>query len=131
MRDHQEESFTEEVKAILVVEDDEGIGEVIQLALAEEPGYDTIVVANPYEALRVASNVKPNLFIIDYRLSSMNGIALYEQLHATDGLQGVPAILMSASIEQLQQELSERNLTGLAKPFSLDELVETIKQVAA
>ena len=47
-------------------------------------------------------------FLLDYHLSSMNGIEPYDRLHATEGLETIPAIIMSAS---LPQELLDKILT--------------------
>jgi DNA-binding NtrC family response regulator len=41
----------------------------------------------------------------------------------------IPAIVMSASLAHFQQEIEQRHLSGLAKPFSLDDLSQAIAQV--
>jgi CheY-like chemotaxis protein len=128
----QETSPAEEqtkVKTILVVEDDEATGEVIALALAEETAYHVLVVSNASEAVLAATTMPVDLFVIDYYLAGMNGVELYDKLHTLQKLHDVPALLLSASLEQHVQELQERNLIGLSKPFELDELLQTIKQV--
>ena len=119
------------VKKILVVEDDEATGEVIQMVLAEEDSYSTFLVADPEEVLEVASSIKPNLFVIDYRLAYMDGIMLYDKLHTIEGLEDVPALIMSASLEQHGEELEARQLVGMEKPFDLDEFLETVKRMIA
>ncbi len=123
------EGMSPGIKRILVVEDDDGISEVIQLALLQETVYNPILVTNSYEALKTANKEKPDLFIIDYRLSDMNGIDLYDKLHAFEQLKDVPTIITSASIEQYEQELVRRNLVGIGKPFELDDLLNTIKRL--
>jgi DNA-binding response OmpR family regulator len=127
---NEQERLVTRMKTILVVEDDETIAEVIRLALAEEPSYDTLLVHTPEEALKTVAGVIPDLFIIDYRLSYMDGITLYDKLHAIAELHHVPAIITSASLDHYQDELEARNLTGLEKPFDLDMLLATVKKVA-
>ena len=117
------------VKTILVVEDDEATAEVLALALAEERAYHVVVVPTAYEAVQAATTMPVDLFILDYYLAGMNGTALYDTLHVLSGRQDVPALLISASLEQHAQELEERKLIGLSKPFDLDELLQTIKQL--
>ncbi|GAC1676392.1 MAG: sporulation initiation phosphotransferase Spo0F [Ktedonobacteraceae bacterium] len=116
------------LKKVLVIEDDASIGEVLLLVLTQEGDYQPIIIANPHEALAAARSMMPDLFIIDYHLSGMNGIHLYDQIHGFDGLQKIPAIITTASLESHIDELKERGLVGLAKPFDIDELLEVIRQ---
>src|SRR5205823_13994291 len=90
-----------DVKTILVVEDDEDIGEALVFALTEEPSYHVIVAATDDEALQVASKRKIDLFIIDYSLFGIDGIELYDKLHAMPELQDVPVLISSVNIERL------------------------------
>ena len=115
-----------DVKTILVVEDDEDIGEALLFALNEEPSYYVIVVATGNEALQIAGGRKINLFIVDYYLSDVNGIELYDKLHAIPELQDVPVLLVSVNIEHLEQQLRVRHLMGLGKPFDLDKFLELV-----
>jgi CheY-like chemotaxis protein len=114
------------VKTILVVEDDEDIGEALLFALNEESSYHVIVVATGSEALQIARDRKINLFIVDYYLSDINGIELYDKLHAIPELQDVPVLLVSVNIEHLEQQLRVRHLMGLGKPFDLDKFLEVV-----
>jgi two-component system response regulator GlrR len=117
-----------QLKKILVIEDDISIGEVIQLILSQDVEYTSLVIDNPYQALEAAKSMRPDLFIIDYHLSGMNGIHLYDEMHSTRELQTIPAIITTASLESHTQELIERGLVGLAKPFDIDDLLATVKQ---
>jgi DNA-binding NtrC family response regulator len=132
MPHHQDTSATEaqaHVKTILVVEDDEATGEVITLALAEEAAYHVLVVSTASEALLAATTMPIDLFVIDYYLAGANGIELYDQMHCRQELHDVPVLLLSASLEQHVQELQERHLVGLSKPFELEELLQMIEQM--
>ena len=133
---HQKEHPDRErssVKTILIVEDDPGIGEYISLAISLETPYLPLLVTDSVRALEVVKHIKPNLFILDYHLPSMNGVELYDQLHLTEGLETIPAIIMSASLphEQLENEIKQRHLVTLPNPHNLDELHQTIEQVFA
>jgi DNA-binding NtrC family response regulator len=120
-----------DVKTILVVEDDEDIGEALVFALTEEPSYHVIVAATGKEALQVASARKIDLFIIDYYLSGINGIELYDKLHVMSELEDVPALISSVNIEHLRQHLKARHLMGVGKPFDLDVLLEMVARALA
>src|SRR5438874_2112666 len=112
------------VKTILVVEDDADVGEFFVLALRQETPYQGILAGDGFQALKIVRSLKPDLFVLDYQLPSMNGIELYDHLHATEGLEEVPALFMSANLPT--GELKKRRVYYIRKPFELDELLEKI-----
>lgn len=117
------------VKTILLVEDDANIGEVLMQAITQETSYLVILVSDGYEALKVVEGIKPSLFLLDYQLPRMNGIELYDQLHAIEALAHVPAIMMSARLPH--QDLKKRAILGMNKPIDLDDFLLTIEQLLA
>jgi CheY-like chemotaxis protein len=120
------------MKTILLVEDDEGNGMLIAQLISQETSYHVLVTRDCHEARRIIFAIKPDLFIIDYRLPFMNGIELYDLLHAHKELQHIPAILISATFRyKIAQQLEERDLFFLNKPFELQEFIEAIENVLA
>ncbi|HEX6480308.1 MAG TPA: response regulator [Ktedonobacteraceae bacterium] len=118
-------------KTLLIVEDDLAHGELLSQAITQETPYFPMVVETGARALEVVEHVKPDLLILDYYLTDMNGLQLYDQLHAKPGLEAVPALLLSASLERHQREIEQRHILSLAKPFDLDELFAMLQQVFA
>lgn len=119
-------------KTILVVEDDEDLGTLILEALQQESfytgiSYRTLLAIDGMEALEIVEEVSPDLFLLDYYLPRMNGLDLYDRLHAIDALTQVPTIFMSANPPF--KELKKRNLLSMRKPFNLRELLHTIEQL--
>lgn len=118
------------MKTILVVEDDEGNGLLIARLIAQETSHQAIVVRDCREALLVTSTMKPELFIIDYRLPTKNGFEVYDALHAQKELHHLPAIIISAThSHEIARQVEERNLIALNKPFELDEFITIIEKV--
>ncbi len=128
MAEPDEISHTQ-VKTILIVEDDEDIGGFILQAIQDETPYQPLLVHDGLQALKAVTNIKPNLFLLDYQLPGMSGLKLYDQLHALNGLEEVPAMLMSVNLPQA--EMKKRNLRGLRKPFELDELLQMLTDILA
>ncbi|GAC1353894.1 MAG: hypothetical protein NVSMB38_30660 [Ktedonobacteraceae bacterium] len=114
-----------QVKTILVVEDDIHIGEVLVQAISQETSFLAILVQSGAEALNTVKSIKPSLFILDYQLPCMNGLELYDQLHAITGLEQVPAMMISAQLPV--KELKKRSIKGMNKPLDLDEFLQTIE----
>ena len=115
------------IKTILVVEDDVDVGEFFVLALKQETPYQSMLVADGLEALSLVKSIKPDLFVLDYQLPSMNGIELYDHLHTIKELENVPALFMSANLPT--GELKKRRVYYIKKPFELEELLETIENL--
>jgi len=60
----------------------------------------------------------------------MNGLELYDLLHATPGLEDVPALLLTAAkLEALRPEIEKRRISALEKPFDLDEFLDTVQRM--
>jgi CheY-like chemotaxis protein len=112
---------------ILIVEDDPAIGQFLVLALASQTPYRPVLASNEQEALHTVEAVTPALVLLDYQLPGTTGVKVYDHLRTKNELRTVPAIVLSASLPR--QELQERHLVGIAKPFDLDDLLETIDQV--
>ncbi len=117
-------------KTILVVEDDEVTGSLISEIIAQETPHHVLLARDGFQALELVREfeTRPHLFILDYRLPGMNGIKLYDQLHAIQELDHIPAIILSASIEEYKEQIRTRNIIGLGKPFDTDELLLTIEE---
>ena len=116
---------------ILVIEDDADIREFIGLLISTLRGYRYSLVPDASQAIQFTQGVKPDLLIVDYRLpAGMNGLELYDQLHATPGLEAIPALLITASrLETLRPEIEQRQLTAFEKPFDLDEFSLTVQRM--
>lgn len=115
------------VKTVLIVEDDESIGEVFTIAIGEETAYNPIVVADALLALEVVKERKPDLLVLDFRLPQMTGIELYDQIHSVQSQSTFPTIITSAS--NIENEIGNRNVRVLLKPFEIDELLTMIKEL--
>lgn len=117
------------LKTILVVDDDANIREAILQTLKMETLYLAILAADGFEALKIIKSLKLDLFVLDYQLPGMDGIELYDHLHRTEGLEHVPALLMSTYLPT--EELEKRGVSSIKKPFELAELVQTIQKLLA
>ena len=116
-----------ETKTILVVEDDPDIGAIFLRLLVDETPYETILVTDPLEALEVIKIITPILFIFNYRLPHINGLDLYDRLHAQPEFAHIPAMMVSANLPE--DELAQRGIVGLEKPVDINDFVDAVKQL--
>jgi CheY-like chemotaxis protein len=113
-------------KTILIVEDDEAIGELLKLSIAGETLYQPLVVRNGLQALNLIATLRPSLLLLDYRLPEMTGIELYDRLRTTLVGDAIPTIITSAA--DIQREIADRNVAILNKPFDIDDLLKLIQE---
>ncbi|MBV8822539.1 MAG: response regulator [Chloroflexi bacterium] len=116
-------------KTILVVEDDNSIGDLLVDVLSQETPYKAVLVSDGFQALKAVTTMKPSLFITDYQLPYMDGIELYDRLRAKKELEDVPVLLISAYLPI--REIQKRKLTSMSKPFELDDLLDTVERLLA
>ncbi|HTI13980.1 MAG TPA: response regulator [Dictyobacter sp.] len=119
----------EGVRTILVVEDDVNIGEVLVQAITQETPFLAMLVSDGFTALQTVKEIKVHLFILDYQLPRMNGIELYDRLHAVRDLSLIPAMMISAQLPH--RELERRNILGMNKPLDLDDFLQAIEKLIA
>jgi DNA-binding response OmpR family regulator len=117
----------EYIKTILLVEDDAIISELLTQMIIQETSYQIFSVSDGLEALSLVKNIKPQLLILDYWLPFMQGIEVYDTLHATEGLEEVPAIMLS--VHAPVQEINKRHMTYIRKPFDITKLLDTINRL--
>ena len=113
-----------EKQRILIVDDDENIAELISLYLMKEC-YETYIVNDGEEALKIFPEFKPNLILLDLMLPGIDG---YRELRATSQ---VPIIMLSAKGEIFDKVLGlELGADDyMIKPFDSKELVARVKAV--
>jgi CheY-like chemotaxis protein len=112
---------------VMIVEDDVHIGAFLLEAITEETPYHALLAANGAEALDTLQHLRPSLLILDYHLPGIDGLELYDRIHAMPEMEHVPAIMMSARLPH--HELERRTIVGIHKPFDLDDFLQTIKNL--
>jgi len=119
-----------ESKVILLVEDDVEHAQIMSDLISMETSY-CVLMADSQGALKFVQLCKPDLLILDYLLNGMTGIMLYDHIHANHALADVPAVIISAALDQCKNDLKCRGLHGLKKPFDPGELLSLIQELLA
>lgn len=110
---------------ILVVDDDPGIGEVVQLFLRAE-GFDTRIATNGPEALAVFDEYEPNLVLLDLNLPGLDGISVCRAIRETSG---TPIVMLTArtDTQDIVAGLEAGADDYVEKPFNEKVLVARIR----
>ena len=115
---------------ILIVENEEDIADVMRRYLEFE-GYRIAWVSNCEAGRAICAAKQPDLIVLDWHLPDMEGDEWLAELRAHGSTAGIPIIMMTGGYPTpaLTVQLRAAQIPLLIKPFSLSELVESIKQM--
>lgn len=113
---------------VLIVEDDEPVGDVLVTAINLERGYTAMRVKTGDEALAALARTPPDLLLLDIQLPGMSGLELYDLIRADDRFKRLPVVFQTGGGRENADALRERGIaTYVKKPFDLEELVRFVK----
>lgn len=115
---------------VLVVEDEASLRRVLERALTQE-GHRVLGAASAETAYDLLATERADAVLLDVRLPTMSGLALYIALmHRTPALVGRIAIMTGDDEADAVRSWLERNpCTVLRKPFDLEEIVAWLRGV--
>jgi CheY-like chemotaxis protein len=113
---------------ILLVEDN--LANVLAIGdYLEDKNFQVVVAHNGLEALAWASEINPNLILMDIQMPGMDGLEATRRLRADSRFRSVPIVALSARAMPGDRErcLQAGASEYLSKPASLKELVKMIE----
>lgn len=113
-------------KKILVVDDDEGILEVVQIVLEGE-GYLVETSMNG-DWIKTIEHNRPALILLDVLLSGEDGRELCRQLKSNARTSSIPVIMLSAHSDAGRLADTSGADDFLEKPFDVDVLIGKVEK---
>jgi DNA-binding response OmpR family regulator len=116
--------------SILLADDDELVGEVVQAALAEI-GHFVTVVGDGAEAVRVAALKRPDLVILDCSMPEMNGVDALLRIRSSANGYSIPVLMLTARRNPMDVDIAMRAGANryLKKPFHPDQLMSVVEEM--
>jgi len=114
---------------ILVVDDEMGPRESLRMIL--KPRYEIATVDSGEAALKTLDSFHPDLIFMDIKMPHMDGIELLRRIKAIDQSIEVVMITAYASLETVKNALTHGAFEYLIKPFSRQDLEETVRRALA
>lgn len=111
---------------ILVVDDEPGIREFLQIMLERE-GYEVSSAENGTDAISRFKKRKYDVVIADIRMPRMSGLAVLSAVKELSPQTRVIMITAHASFESAVEAMNEGAYDYITKPFNVDEVKETVK----
>lgn len=118
------------MKKIMVIDDEEDIIELIKAILGKD--YKVIGANNGKDGLAKAKENKPDFIFLDVMMPDMDGWETLDRLKEDNSTKEIPVAMLtvrSLSMSLKQKEI-EHVVDYVTKPFSKEDIVETLKQVS-
>lgn len=115
---------------ILIVEDNP-MNMKLARDILEAKGYTVITAENGEDGVRVATEQRPNLVLMDIQLPGIDGVEAFAQLRADPSTAAVPVIAFTASVTATDRSrVADAGFDAfVSKPIDLKSFLATIQGV--
>lgn len=113
---------------MLILEDDPDVATLLRMLL-EERGYAADIACTVEQATHMLNSKSYDAMTLDMTLSGQSGIDFFRELRRQERFKYLPVIVVSASADQIKQELSGEALAivdWLSKPIDEDRLEQAL-----
>ncbi len=114
---------------VMIVDDDRTTVSLLK-TLLEMDGFDVALAPRGSIALENAANEKPDIFLIDYHLSDMEGTTITKQLRADPKFAQTPIVMSSGLNVEDEAKKAGANVF-LVKPFEPGDLAPLFNKLIA
>ena len=119
------------IEKILIVDDDEDILAVTQLAARAIGKWDVIVARSGHEALDEARESAPDVILLDAMMPGLDGTATLAKLREDPATASIPVIFLTAKVQK--HELEQYHALGaigvIHKPFDAMALPDEVRRL--
>jgi DNA-binding response OmpR family regulator len=111
----------------MIVDDDRTTVKLLQ-TLLELDGFDVSVAGRGGDVIPLANQVRPDIFLMDYHLTDMDGVEVLRELRAGGPFMNTP-IVMTSGLDVEDEVISAGASAFLVKPFEPDELPDLFNRL--
>lgn len=118
-------------KRILVIDDEDGVREIIQFSLEAAAGWEVLTASCGSDGLAIAEIEQPDAILLDVMMPELDGQTTFRHLQANAATSQIPTILLTAKAKiSEKQQLLNLGVTGvITKPFKATHLVEQMREI--
>ncbi len=120
-------------RRVVYIEDEPEMIDLVRLILNRR-GYEIIGANGGREGLDLVRQQTPDLVLLDLMMPDMDGWDVYQQIKADERTQNIPVIVVTAKAQSIDKVLGlhiAKVDDYISKPFSPQELVDSIEKVMA
>lgn len=118
--------FWNSAKKILIIDDDRTLLRRVSAHFSRYKGIETVVFDNAKDGLAAASELSPNLIILDWTLPDIQGIDVLETLKKSAKTKAIPVLMLTGhnKIGNIEDAFKIGAEGYIVKPFDLKKLAE-------
>ena len=108
-----------EIRKVLLVDDDEDIRVIGEMALTEVGGLTTVVAGSGEQAIALADAEQPDVILLDVMMPGMDGPTAFRRLREQPSTATIPVVFVTAKIQrhEVQRYLELGAIGVIGKPF--------------
>lgn len=118
---------------VLLVDDDEDIRVIGEMALTEVGGMQTVLASSGTAALQLAVSEQPDVVLLDVMMPGLDGPATFRRLREQPATAGIPVVFVTAKVQRSEVEryvaLGAAGVIG--KPFDPMRLPDELRAILA
>jgi CheY-like chemotaxis protein len=117
-------------KKILIVEDNPDTADMLEASLQIE-GFQTVKIHHVGQAIQALISDRPDLVLLDVMMPDVSGLEFCRYLRRDPRFDKIHIVISSARVqpEDLRLGMEAGAAAYLAKPFTQQELIETLNRV--
>jgi DNA-binding response OmpR family regulator len=118
-------------RRIVYIEDEQEMIDLVRLILNRK-GFEVIGANGGREGLDLVRQESPDLVLLDLMMPDMDGWDVFQQMKADENTRDIPVIVVTAKAQNIDRVLGlhiAKVNDYISKPFSPQELIESIEQV--
>ena len=125
------ETMAVETRHVLIVDDEEDIREIVQLALETMGGWEVFTAESGNEGLVQAEIQQPDAILLDMMMPDMDGFTTLAYLQANPATSDIPVIFITAKGETVDRNrcVELGAIAIIAKPFDPMTLTAQIAHI--
>jgi len=112
---------------ILLVDDEPHILELLSLALEEDEGYRILTANNGKEAVARVKKEKPQVVLVDIRMSDMDGVEVLRQIKEINKATSIIMMTAYGAMDTIVEAMKLGAYDYITKPIDLEKLKSLIK----
>ncbi len=125
--------MADDMKCLVYIEDEQEMIDLVRLILSRR-GFEVIGANGGRQGLDAVRKHLPHLVLLDLMMPDMDGWDVYQQMKADESTRDIAVIVVTAKAQSIDKVLGlhiAKVDDYIAKPFSPQELVDSVEKVLA
>ncbi|MEX1364881.1 MAG: response regulator [Nannocystaceae bacterium] len=122
-----------ELRKVLLVDDDEDIRMIGQMALHDVGGFEVVTASSGARALELAAAERPDVILLDVMMPGMDGPTTFRRLRDDEATAAIPVVFVTAKVQrqEVQRYLDLGAIGVIGKPFDPMSLPDELRAIVA